>query len=381
MVWHHRRSTVKAYLKQQRGYGEAEALLKRNHPEKFQGFRADLSWRGHIYTRAGVGVKLGRPVIHFGPFASGLFQTIYSPPQVWWPLLATSLEWWIAMALLLGLALVAEPKVWLFHSWTVWNELGNPLVFTPVSMALVSLAVAYLVAGQASPPVHQRRWWSRLLIAAMHLLQPVARGWARYQARFRTRHLSEAVYENARRWRARVGGLLRRRRLELWSEDGVGRDRLLERLVAFARAQGANLKVDSGWEPHDVTFRGNRWWSLEITTVTEEHGGGKRLTRVRTRRLPAVATWVVLGLTAYLGVFVWLWEPDWEAFMLAPLAALAWFMGSSFLRLQRVAVASVLSVAEALGMTVVGAADALRPPLPAAEAAPPGKGRTSPPAP
>ena len=57
MVWHHRRSTVEAYLKQQRGYGEAEGLLKRKHPEKFRGFRDDLSWMGRIYTRAGLGLE------------------------------------------------------------------------------------------------------------------------------------------------------------------------------------------------------------------------------------------------------------------------------------------------------------------------------------
>jgi hypothetical protein len=34
-VWHYRRSTVKAYLKQQAGYGEAEALLIGKHPEHY----------------------------------------------------------------------------------------------------------------------------------------------------------------------------------------------------------------------------------------------------------------------------------------------------------------------------------------------------------
>ena len=51
--------TVRAYLGQQRGYGTAEALLKRKHPEKFRGFRADLSWHGRIYTRAGLGLNIG----------------------------------------------------------------------------------------------------------------------------------------------------------------------------------------------------------------------------------------------------------------------------------------------------------------------------------
>lgn len=372
MVWHHRRATVKAYLKQQRGYGEAEALLKRNHPEKFRGFQADMAWHGHIYTRAGVGVKLGRPVIHFGPFASGLFQTIYGAPQVWWPLIATSVEWWVAILLILGLAGVAEPTVWLSHNyWTVWSNLGNPLVFAPMAMVLASLAVAYLVAGQASPPVHQRRWWSRLLIAAMHVLQPVARGYARYQTRFRTRHVSESLHALSRSWEERAGALLRRRELALWSEDGQGREQLLERLVAFARSQGANLRADSGWEPIDLTFRGDRWSNVELTTVTEEHGGGRRLTRVRTRLRATPSFYAILAATSYLMLFVWLWEPGWEFVMAAPVLAVTWVVVSSSRRLRRVAMASVLAVAQTLGMTVVGVPDALRRPEPAVSGATP----------
>jgi GT2 family glycosyltransferase len=48
-VWHYRRSTIGAYLKQQRGYGEAEALLVRKHPEYFNAFGNSM-WRGRIYA-------------------------------------------------------------------------------------------------------------------------------------------------------------------------------------------------------------------------------------------------------------------------------------------------------------------------------------------
>ena len=46
-VWHYRRSTVRDYLKQQYGYGEAEALLVRKHPGVLQ-----LDRRRHL-ARAG----------------------------------------------------------------------------------------------------------------------------------------------------------------------------------------------------------------------------------------------------------------------------------------------------------------------------------------
>src|SRR5438034_1234866 len=59
--------------------------------------------------RAGLGLVVGKPVIHYGRFATGLFQTIYSPPRLWWPLVALSLEWWLVICLLIGLAQVFHP--------------------------------------------------------------------------------------------------------------------------------------------------------------------------------------------------------------------------------------------------------------------------------
>src|SRR5260370_19387041 len=236
MVWHHRRATVKAYLKQQRGYGEAEGLLKRKHPEKFRGFRADLSWRGRIYTRAGLGLSVGDPMIHRGVFGSGMFQTIYSAPQVWWPLMVLSLEWWAAVVLMLGLAPVLNPGALLANAGVLgsfaYSPLANPLLILPVLMLLTTAGVSILVAGQASPPVHQRRWWSRLLIACMHVAQPVERGWARYKTRFETIVIPEALHALRRGWGGRGGAGLRRPRPDLRGGGGGGGRRLLEPVVA-----------------------------------------------------------------------------------------------------------------------------------------------------
>ena len=48
MVWHFRRNTVKAYIRQQRGYGKAEALLYFSHPHRFNAL-GQSRWRGRIY--------------------------------------------------------------------------------------------------------------------------------------------------------------------------------------------------------------------------------------------------------------------------------------------------------------------------------------------
>ena len=58
-VWHHRRQGPRAYLRQQAGYGEAEALLRFKHPDQFNG-RGDGKWRGVLYGVGLRGLRLGR---------------------------------------------------------------------------------------------------------------------------------------------------------------------------------------------------------------------------------------------------------------------------------------------------------------------------------
>src|SRR6185369_8893245 len=51
MVWHHRRNSIRRYLKQQQGYAKAEALLERKWPEKYNSI-GHLSWAGRVYGAA-----------------------------------------------------------------------------------------------------------------------------------------------------------------------------------------------------------------------------------------------------------------------------------------------------------------------------------------
>src|SRR5439155_23123895 len=64
-VWHFRRSTVRDYLKQQQGYGEAEALLVQKHPEYFNAFGGSI-WQGRIYSMAKTGLRVGPRIIYHG---------------------------------------------------------------------------------------------------------------------------------------------------------------------------------------------------------------------------------------------------------------------------------------------------------------------------
>ena len=107
-VWHYRRSTVGAYLKQQQGYGEAEALLVRKHPENFNSFGGGV-WRGRIYAPAKFGVEVGHPVIYHGRFGSAGFQKLYTAGPATTLLLCTTLEYHLFVLLPLWVLGVTFP--------------------------------------------------------------------------------------------------------------------------------------------------------------------------------------------------------------------------------------------------------------------------------
>src|SRR5262249_34110354 len=82
-VCHRRRQDPKAYLRQQAGYGAAEALLRFKHPAKFNVLGGG-KWRGMLYGASLRGLRLGGPIIYRGTFASGLFQCVYQPGPAHW---------------------------------------------------------------------------------------------------------------------------------------------------------------------------------------------------------------------------------------------------------------------------------------------------------
>ena len=166
VVWHHRRSTVKAYLKQQAGYGEAEALLIGEHPDHFNSFGGGI-WRGRIYASSFSGLLLRGAVIYHGIFGSGFFQRLYAPDPVQPLMLCTSLGYHLCVSLpLLALAF----------------QLDSFIPLAIVSFG-ISVGACALAAVQAKLPRQKRRFWSRPLVALLFFLQPIVRSWARFKWR------------------------------------------------------------------------------------------------------------------------------------------------------------------------------------------------------
>jgi GT2 family glycosyltransferase len=269
-VWHHRRQNPRAYLRQQGGYGEAEALLQFKHPDKFNG-RGDGKWRGVLYGPSLRGLRLGGSIIYRGVFGTGLFQTLYQPAPAHWAMLPSTLEWHLAAGLV-ALAALFWPPAW-----------------AAVAVLLVlSFGVAALQAAQAVLPAEHDGLLSRLVVLGLCYAQPLVRSWKRY----RTRLFSYCPPALARPGPEGGGGrlpLTGTQTVAYWGEEGAERAALVGLFTAWLLEQRWGTTIDSGWSDWDVEVHCHPWTLVRVCTAEEEHGGGRRLIRVRYR----------LGLTAF----------------------------------------------------------------------------------
>ncbi|MGB6220445.1 glycosyltransferase [Haloferula sp.] len=78
-VWHHRRPSVRGYLRQQIGYGKAEAMLMKRHPKRFSP-SGDAMWHGTIYTGSPVRASEAA-VIYHGLMGMAGYQGVISRTQ------------------------------------------------------------------------------------------------------------------------------------------------------------------------------------------------------------------------------------------------------------------------------------------------------------
>jgi hypothetical protein len=276
-VWHHRRQNPRAYLKQQAGYGEAEALLRFQHPERFNAW-GHGKWRGVLYGAALQGLRLCGPIIYRGVFGSGLFQCLYQPGAAHWAMLPSTLEWHLGVAVL-GLAALFWPLAW----FAVGALLG------------LSLLVAVVQAAQARVPPRHDGLKSRCLIALLCYLQPLVRSWVRYRARLSVFRAWSAHFRPPPGAWARLP-LTGRLTMDYWSEEWRDRTELLECAVTYLNRRRCGRVIDTGWSNWDLQVFCHAWTVVEVRTAQEDHGSGKRLIRVRYRLRPSGYTQVLIAL-------------------------------------------------------------------------------------
>jgi GT2 family glycosyltransferase len=83
-VWHHRRPSLRGYLKQQIGYGKAEALLIAKHPQRFTA-QGDARWEGFVYSGGPVRAVEGS-ILYHGAMGQAGYQSVSDRMQPLRPL-------------------------------------------------------------------------------------------------------------------------------------------------------------------------------------------------------------------------------------------------------------------------------------------------------
>lgn len=280
VVWHHRRFTVKAYFRQQRGYGHAESMLIRDYPERFAWF-SGAHWRGIIYGDEFIHAPLSLQQIHYGELGSAPFQCIYSGTSLGSSSLFIGLPWVGTCTLLLILALITHSPILVTFAvlgWLLWS-LSTYYRHYQIYTEITDLALKH-----------------RLLLLMMQITQPIVRDYARTKGliRFGCTPLAKIPWSlYFKHWKNK-GVLFKHRTLyQLWSEKGSDRSVLIDRLIQKASASPLQITPSSAWEASDLYVAGFDL-SRKLYTVSEYHGDGKVLTKLRFAH--KIAYWKLLLL-------------------------------------------------------------------------------------
>jgi GT2 family glycosyltransferase/sugar lactone lactonase YvrE len=302
LVWHHHRASVKAYWRQQVGYGEGETWLMAHHPEKFLDGR--MLWRGRIYSPLPFVRSLWGTRINAGVWGTAAFPAVYRTDVHPFAFMPHSIRWQVLSTILtlagVGVAVVGG------HTWAAALLLasgGVGLAFT------IGRNIAYAMRSEVDS-LRGSKLWYRLTVAYLHFLQPIARARGRIRGMLsppevaapptqpQTSRGPRPSLSEAGRAILLVSGSVTEDRF--WSETWTSTSRVLSQFSSWLRRSHAvrSIEIDEGWsDDRDVSLLVGRWAWLDVRALVEEHAEGKVLLRVGMHLRPTL-----FGVVAALGL-------------------------------------------------------------------------------
>ncbi len=167
-VWHRRRSTLWRYFKQQYHYGKAEALLMRDHPERFRSTGGAL-WKGCVYSGRAITVN-EHSFIYHGVMGTAPYQQVVTTMQ---PLRSIPQGFvCVESRVKLAFAEKVQPRVRAWARWRHslgWNRMAKPAVVEPEM---------YLIDNMRQYDDYEASWWHQHGISRDQVLTSIIEdGW------------------------------------------------------------------------------------------------------------------------------------------------------------------------------------------------------------
>ncbi|GAA4452742.1 hypothetical protein GCM10023189_16640 [Nibrella saemangeumensis] len=279
-VWHHRRNSLKAYWKQQKGYGRAEALLEQKWPEKYNGM-GHVSWGGRIY---GNGVtqplSLRRSRIFHGIWGSAPFQSVYQPASGFISYLPLMPEWYLLTGFLGFLSILGlgwSPLLW-----------ALPAFMAALVIILIQSGVSAAKARLTVPKDQQIKYWA--LITSLHSVQPLARLYGRLAYGLTPWRKRGPVSYNPTHLFSRKSVLTK------WSESWRSAEDWLGEMESQLKALDIRVRPGGEYDAWDLQVSGSLFSSVRGLLTIEEHGAGKQLVRFKCWPKYSAATGILLAV-------------------------------------------------------------------------------------
>lgn len=280
IVWHHRRNSIRAFLRQQLNYGRAEGLLERKWPEKYNSF-GHLDWRGKLYGHGVIRQPLfGKWRIYHGVWGSRYFQSIYETKPGSLFSVALMPEWYLVIFGLMFLSALGTLWRPLYYSLILLGLAAFPLVFQAIRGALHAV-----YTHQTDSLVNRLRL--SLLTASLYILQPLARLYGR---------MTIGLTPWRRHGSSRISSP-RRRTDSIWSETWKASEQRLEEIEAIIRKNGKVVIRGGEFDRWDLQIRGGLLGSIRLLMAIEVHGRGKQMLRFRS--WPEVSNFALASILSF----------------------------------------------------------------------------------
>ncbi|GAA6618012.1 hypothetical protein [Scytonema sp. NUACC26] len=99
--------------------------------------------------------------------------------------------------------------------------------------------------------------------------------------------------------------------LSYWTEAGLEKEKLLQEVIDFLIPYKYFIAIDRGWSDWDLEIYRGIWSKVEVKVCAENHGGNKRLLRVRCAlRMSQLATMAMIGYSLLTVVALILGMPE-----------------------------------------------------------------------